>query len=252
MQAIVLAGQQNRAFTALSDEPYEALVPIAGRPMVDYVLDALCSARSVERVILVGPPRGGERVSEVAPGATLWENLTAALSRLDSGDDPVLVATSDIPLIDARMIDAFVAGAPSADLVYPVISKMATVAKFPGTERTYVRLGGAPYTGGNLVLARPAALARVRERAEKLVAHRKSPIQLALDVGPLLLLKFLLGRLSLAEAERRVSAVFGIDGRVVVSPDPEIGVDVDKPSDLTLVERVLAEGGRRQAGSAEG
>lgn len=252
MQAIVLAGQRNRAFTALSDVSYEALVPVAGRPMVDYVLDALLAARAVDGIVMVGPPRGLDGVNEVPPGPSLWDNLAAGLGRLDSTDDSVLVVTSDIPLIDGRMVDGFVEAAPPADLVYPVISKADTVAKFPGTERTYVRLRGAPYTGGNLVLARPRALARVRERAEKLVAHRKAPVKLALDVGPLLLLKFLLGRLSLAEAERRVSAVFDIEGRVVVSRDPEIGVDVDKPSDLALVEQVLAGRGRTMAGSAEG
>jgi GTP:adenosylcobinamide-phosphate guanylyltransferase len=253
MQAIVLAGQENSAFTTAWAGRYEAEVPILGRPMVAWVLDALKEAESVDQVILVGPSVSWEGIIEAPIGETLWDSLDHGLSRLSPDEERVLILTADIPLITGTMVDAFVKNAPwGADLVYPVISKSRTLEKFPETKRTYVRLAGLTVTGGNMVVANPQILPVVAERAKQLIRHRKSPLRLARDVGLVLLLRLLSGRLSLSEAERRVSQVFGIRGRVVECPYPEIGVDVDKMSDLTLVERILADRASTSSDSSVG
>ncbi|MFZ5592589.1 MAG: hypothetical protein ACOY81_12390, partial [Bacillota bacterium] len=85
-------------------------------------------------------------------------------------------------------------------------------------------------------------LPRCLERGRQLVAARKSPLRLAGLVGWGFLLRFLLRRITLAEAERKVSQLLGVEGAVVLCSDPEVGVDVDKPSDLLLVRRVLSPG----------
>ena len=245
MQAIVLAGQKNVALKTVSSCAWEAEIPVLGRPLVDWVIAALKAATAVdEEIIVVGPPSIGERneVTLAPLGETLWDNLHAGLAGLPPGTDRVLICTADVPLLTGPIIDDFVIHAPAeADLVYPVVSRGRTVDRYPETRRTYVRLRGKTVTGGNLIIARPSVLRRIEERAQQLIRHRKSPVQLARDVGPLLLLRLLTGQLSLAQAERRVSRVFGIQGRVVESPYPEIGLDVDKPHDLSVVLRALAE-----------
>lgn len=110
---------------------------------------------------------------------------------------------------------------------------------YPDIERTYVRLREGVFTGGNVGLAQPAALARCLKQAEKLVAYRKNPLRLAWLLGPGLLLRFLAGKLSLAEAERKASELLEVRGKAVIAEIPEIGVDVDKPSDLALVRRLM-------------
>lgn len=243
MQAIVLAGQENVALASVSTVRYEAEVLIGGRPMGEWVISALKDAQSISEVVLVGPPSlQSEGVLAVAPGSSLWESLNAGLSRLTNPSERVLIVTGDIPLITGMMVDDFVQASPvDADLVYPVISKINTLAKFPETKRTYVKLMGITVTGGNMVVANPLILPKVEERAKVLISHRKAPLRLARDVGILLLLRLLTGRLSLAEAERRVSQVFGVKGRVMECPYPEVGVDVDKVSDWSMVERVLTQ-----------
>jgi GTP:adenosylcobinamide-phosphate guanylyltransferase len=243
MQAIVLAGQENVALASVSTVRYEAEVLIGGRPMGEWVISALKDAQSISEVVLVGPPSlQSEGVLAVAPGSSLWESLNAGLSRLTNPSERVLIVTGDIPLITGMMVDDFVQASPvDADLVYPVISKINTLAKFPETKRTYVKLMGITVTGGNMVVANPLILPKVEERAKVLISHRKAPLRLARDVGILLLLRLLTGRLSLAEAERRVSQVFGVKGRVMECPYPEVGVDVDKVSDWSMVERVFTQ-----------
>jgi 2-phospho-L-lactate guanylyltransferase (CobY/MobA/RfbA family) len=39
--------------------------------------------------------------------------------------------------------------------------------------------------------------------------------------------------------EQKVSDMLDLKGAVVVAPWPEVGVDVDKPSDLELVRSIL-------------
>ena len=75
-------------------------------------------------------------------------------------------------------------------------------------------------------------------RAEQ---HRKSPWRLVGTFGPLTLLLFLARRLDLDAAFRRVSKVIGIEARAIQMPTAEAAVDVDKISDLELVNRIFAE-----------
>ena len=43
----------------------------------------------------------------------------------------------------------------------------------------------------------------------------------------------------MAEIEERVRLILGFRGVAVVSPYPEVGIDVDKPQDLALVEETF-------------
>jgi hypothetical protein len=45
--------------------------------------------------------------------------------------------------------------------------------------------------------------------------------------------------LSLENAEKAVSKMVGVKGTAIVSPYPEIGIDVDKYSDLELARKLL-------------
>jgi hypothetical protein len=63
---------------------------------------------------------------------------------------------------------------------------------------------------------------------------------LSRQIGLLFILKFLLKRLSLSEVELQFSKLLSIKGKAIVLDYPEIGIDVDKPSDLELVRKILA------------
>ena len=75
---------------------------------------------------------------------------------------------------------------------------------------------------------------------ERFYAARKSPLRLARLLGPAVFLRFVTGRLSVADVERRFRQLAGCAGRAIVCPDPEVGMDVDKPEDCRVVEGHLA------------
>ena len=74
---------------------------------------------------------------------------------------------------------------------------------------------------------------------EEAYEARKSPFKLAKMLGPKFIFKFLLRRLTIEELEERISSLIKAKGKAVVTSYPEIGMDVDKNSDLELARKML-------------
>lgn len=248
VDAVVLAGSSNDGpLRECSEVRYEALIPIGEKIMVQYVVEALLGCDKVRRVLVVGPVAelspflAGERVSVIESRNGIMENIEAGLmSSLDSGR--VLLVTSDIPMLTTQAVEDFLelCGDMSGDLYYPIISKPVVESKFPTTRRTYVNLKEGVFTGGNLFLINPAVFKKCVENGQKIISLRKSPLGLSRLIGFGFVLKFLMRSLSITEAEKKVSQLLGrIKGIVVMSKYPEVGVDVDKPADLSLAQRIL-------------
>lgn len=247
VDAVVLAGSSNNGLLReCSPVPYEALIPVGPKTMVEYVVEALLKARQIRRVQVIGPANelspllAGDRVSVADSAGGIMENIEAGLNRL-SGEKRVLLVTSDIPMLTPSAVDDFInlCGDMSGDLYYPVISRPVVEKKFPLTRRTYVTLKEGVFTGGNLFLINPAVFKRCVENGQKIINLRKSPLGLCRLLGLGFVIKFLVRSLTLREAEKKVSQLLGIRGVVVVSKFPEVGVDVDKPGDLELVLKTM-------------
>jgi len=249
VEAVVLAGARNDGkLKEASACEFEALIPVGNRPMVEYVTDALEAADSVKRTVVVGPHElaaayeGTPTIDWVEFGSSMVENIQIGIERLDP-EGHVLIVTSDIPLITAEAIDDFVARCreTNADIYYPIVRQEVNEKAFPGVKRTYVRLKDGVYTGGNLALLEPEIVPACRDMIERAVSMRKKPLKLSRMLGFKFIFKLLFNRLTLAEIEERVHRILGFRGVGVESPFPEVGIDIDKPEDLELVERALKQ-----------
>jgi len=249
VDAVVLAGAPNTGrLREVSPEPYEALIEIAGRSMLAYVLDALRASSQVDRVVVVGPQEldpvvaeaGAERVDS---GPDVVANLRAGVKALGAtGARYILVSTSDIPLLTPQAVDDFLARCREMgelDVYYPVVRRERSEEAYPGVERTYVRLKDGSVTGGNLFLMRADVLERSEGLLAEAISLRKHPLRMSRLLGPRVLVKAAVRTLSADDVERRVEELLGLRGRAVFTPYAEIGVDVDKPSDLALARQVL-------------
>lgn len=244
--AVILAGGDNPQF-ADSVHPgpvLEALVDIDGKPMVVYVTEALAACPEVGRIFVVGPKARlmacpfGPTVTVVEGGDTIFSTAAKGLALIED-DRQTLLATSDIPLLTPEAVSDFVRQAAplNAEFCYPIVTKETCERQFPGVRRTYVRLKEGVFTGGNLFLVRPSVVQRCQKAAEEIIARRKAPLALCRLLGWRFVLGLLLGRLELPDLEKCVSDLLQLEGRVLVSQYAEIGLDVDKPSDLTLVRQ---------------
>ncbi len=255
VDAVVLAGQANQgALRDVSSATNEALIEVAGRPMLQYVIDALAGCERVRKIVVVRSERELQKAIhgeiEFVPGrGSMIDNLLAGAEALP-GQGFLLVATSDIPLVTSAILDDFLAQCEkqAGDVFYPVIEKSIMEAKYPQAVRTYVKTRDGTFTGGNLMVLDRAVLQRCARMTESFVAARKKPWQLARLLGISFVFGLLLGRLSLKRIEGRVSELFAVRGWAVRTPHPEIGLDVDKPSDLDLINRIMEQNAQVRPG----
>lgn len=255
VDAVVLAGAKNDGrLKAVDNTPYEAAIMIAGRPMLYYVLDALADVADIRRIVVVAPPGLFEgdwqgKVQFVPCDATMVENIRRGLDALQTRRK-VLIVTSDIPLLTPAAVKDFISRCRqrNADLYYPIISRTANDQQFPGVKRTYVRLREGVFTGGNMALLEPEIVATCHRMIGRAVAMRKKPWQLSRLLGFKFIIKFLFNRLSLAEIENRVGNILGFRGAAIICPYPEVGIDIDKPSDLQIAKEIIS---RRNAAVQE-
>jgi spore coat polysaccharide biosynthesis protein SpsF (cytidylyltransferase family) len=229
----------------------KALVDVAGKPMLQWVLDALGGSRHVERIVIVGLDE--EAGLACVKPMTILPNQGGLLANIEAGvrgvlaqnptADRILAVSSDIPAITAACIDwaAERSLETDHDLYYAVIERAVMERRFPGARRTFVRLKDAEVCGSDMNVMR-ASLIENRALWERLIEARKSPAKQAALVGYDVLLLLLLRRLSLQAAERRISRGLRLRGRVVRSPYAEMGMDADKPHQLAILRQDLEAG----------
>jgi hypothetical protein len=121
------------------------------------------------------------------------------------------------------------------------LEKRVHLAKYPDVPHTWAPLRDGTFCGTGFVTIRPRVWPSLERFIEQLGHARKNPLHLARLFGWDVLLRFAFRRLSIAAAEERASRIIGAKVRAVVSPYPEIGVNVDRVSDIALAERLVHE-----------
>jgi 2-phospho-L-lactate guanylyltransferase (CobY/MobA/RfbA family) len=244
LDVIILAGARNEGpLKEVSASDHEALIKIADLPMVEYVIKAAKQAKNTGRIIVVGPKDEIEKSIQekvdifIEAGNTMQDNILRAMEILEESEY-ILLMTSDIPLITAEVIDEYIAtciGDSRADLYYPIIPKQTNLEKYPTVKRTYFHLAEGIFTGGNMVIVKPAVFNGANDLLAKAIAWRKKPWKLSKLLGMKFILKFVVGHLSIDEIENKVAKITGCKGQFMITNHPEIGFDVDKPSDLEIM-----------------
>jgi len=230
----------------------KSLINIAGREMVRYVVEALSGSRRVGPIVMVGLSSqevpGLEKVAAWVPDrGELLDNVLAGLRRLGEiapSSKWALISSADIPLLSTEAVEHFLDSclAHEADLYYSIVERTVMDSRFPGAGRSYVRLADGSFAGGDLYLVRRTVnmdLGLIRS----LLGARKDALRMARQLGPVFILKFLLRRLTVAEAEQRASRALRCRGKAIITPYAEIGMDVDKPHQLEIVRAVLESQG---------
>jgi len=251
-QAIVLAGgppDKEDPLAAMKGVPKKSLIPIAGKEMVRWVVEALHGSGRVETVVLVGlgPEESLTFEGPVAyvPGeGSILDNLLAGLDRvqaLDPQAEKVVACSADVPLITPEIVRYFVDACLETDhdFYYSVIEQETMEAQFPGSGRTFVPLKGGRYAGGDTYMLRITAARTSEDLVRRLLEERKNFWSQIRLIGIIPLIKFLFRRVDVAEAEQIAGQALGISGRAIISRYAEVGMDADKPHQLEIVEEVL-------------
>ncbi len=221
--------------------------------MLARVLDALAASPSVGSIVVVGlapealddpilASRIGESGAEVVEGQDSAAASALAALEATGPDRPFLLTTSDHPLLTPEIVEDFLEGAigTGADAVVGLVPFERVLRVAPDSRRTVTRLRDGEFCGSNLFALLTPTGRRAVAFWKNIEQHRKHPIRIARMLGPGTLLRFLLGRLTLDRAMRQLSARSGAEVRAVLLSHGQAAIDVDKPEDLTLAEKLLA------------
>jgi GTP:adenosylcobinamide-phosphate guanylyltransferase len=258
MDAVLLAGgipQPNEPLYSYSHGEAKALIDMAGKPMIQWVLDALGDAKSIERIVVIGLSdkanlKCKKPLTYLSNQGKLLDNLKAGTARvleLNPRAKYVLFASSDIPGITSEMVEWLVSTCMQTDddIYYNVIRREDMEKRFPGSKRTYTRLKDMEVCGGDMNMARTAIVNRDSEFWNKVLDSRKNPAAQAALLGPGIIFKLLFRQLTADDVIRGVANKLDLKGRALVCPYPEIGMDVDKPHQLEIMRIDLARRTRR-------
>ncbi len=228
--------------------PHKALIELAGRPMIAYVMDALMECPELQRVVVVAHDAGAAPhlktdLPVIQPQGESYMDAVEAAADALSDMDYVLICTCDVPTLTAEAVSHFVQSCrsrPSADLAYSIVKASVAQSGFPQMRRTVVKLVEESFVSGCMAAMTRRFLDENIERLGEVFAQRKSIIGLGRLLGWRFVGKLLLKKLSLVGAVRRAEELLGCEVLVVISPHPCVGFDVDKVSDLVVARRWAA------------
>jgi GTP:adenosylcobinamide-phosphate guanylyltransferase len=260
MDAVLTAGgipQPDEPLYSYSKGEAKALIDLAGKPMIQWVLDALGEAKTIEHVVVIGLSEKANLTSRkplsyLPNQGKMLDNLkagTAKVMELNPQARYVLFVSSDIPGITGKVVDWVVKTCLQTDhdLYYNVIRREDMEKRFPASKRTYTRLKDMEVCGGDMNVARTAIVNKNSEFWDKLIEARKNPAAQAALIGTDIIFKFLFRQLTIDDVIQRVADKLGLKGRAIVCPYPEVGMDVDKPHQLELMRADLTRRIRKEA-----
>jgi len=214
---LVAAGRGER----LGAEGPKAFVVLAGRPMLEWSLDALRLVPAVARIVVALPEgvAAPEGVIGVVGGAQRSHSVRAALEAAGAGpdDEPVIVHDAARPLATPELFERALGALASsgADAVVAAARVTDTIKRADGAELRVVETldRSALWAVQTPQVFRRAALARALAQPDEALAAATDDAGLVEQAG----------------------------GRVHVVESPAANLKVTTPTDLRLAELLLSE-----------
>jgi len=229
----------------------KVLIDVAGKPMVQWVINALDEAETIDRIVIIGlDEKAGlsakKPLSFLPDRGGFFENIISGiygLSALDPDAEFGVAVCGDIPGIRGEMVDWLVRKTvpENLDAYYVIAGREVVETRYPESHRTFIRFKDGRYCGGSIhvvALNKEIPGLRIWERLGK---ARKNPVRMASVIGPKILFGLLFRRLTVEGVMKVFGRRFKITGRAVFTPYAELAMDIDKPRHLEIMRRHLAE-----------
>lgn len=269
-RSIVLAGERpggspiSHAFKV----PASVMVPVAGKPSLTRVFEALQSSQLAGGGVVCGPSVDVVDSSEALKGVLQNPDFdwlepstgpaASALSALEKLNHfPALLTAGDHALLTGEIIDDFchqvLAGqtpeqsnpstngsGPGFDIVIGFVPYNLVKTSWPESRRTVLKFSNGQFCGSNLFAIMTPEGRKALEFWRQAEADRKHPWRIARRFGVLALLLYLLRRLSLEDTLTGLSKAAGCRIGHVKVGFARAAVDVDSVADQKLAEEILS------------
>lgn len=253
MDAIILAGglpKPEDPLYPITRGGYKSMLDVAGKPMVQWVLDAFAGCEHIEQVVVVGLPSSvnldfPRKMVRFEGEDDLLRNIIIGaemVNKLGPSSRYTLLASSDIPTVKSEMLDWEIHAVErdDFDICYNVIDRHVMEKRFPDSRRSYYHLKNMEICGGDLNTIRTGFFEEDNPYWRKLIEARKNAFQQAALVGVDTLLMFFLRMLTPETAAEKVSKRLKLRGRAIVCPYAEMGMDIDRPVQLEMLRSYLS------------
>ena len=262
-RTVILAGERpggsplSRAFNI----PASVMVPVAGKPAIARVMEAVEDSRMATAGVICGPSADIVADSQELrtllqhPGYEWLEQSTgpaasamAALEKLNHS--PALLTAGDHALLTGEIIDDFCSRVlslqtaceddPGFDLVIGFVPFELVRAAWPESRRTVLKFSNGQFCGSNLFAILNPNGRKALDFWRQAEADRKKPWKIARRFGFTALFLYLLRRLSLEDVLRGLSDAAGCRIGYVKLPFARAAVDVDSIADQQLADKILS------------
>lgn len=245
---ILLAGGRQKPLYEVTGVENKAQIPIHGKPMIEWVLNAFTQSGRIAETVVAGPSEL-EALDcmkcvrkRVHGGSTVLESLMNAVAYVKMRLTPqetlqrgYLISFGDAVFLNEKVINAVLKNIDQTDpdiALHYVERGTYERAGLPLT-RTFIPLGNGLYTGTTIYyIRRFRDLAGFLVQLAQLRKVRKKPREMLKLLG--------CEGMDIPEIEAHLSKQTSSRLKIFVLDLPEAGMDVDKPIDLELAREWLA------------
>jgi len=245
--------------------PSKALLPMAGKRVLDWQLDAMIESPDISDIYLIGlSPE--EFPSDLALKYIQHERNSSILEKIKYGSlilqkaypdlDHVIVCSGDAPGVTTSSINQFFdlfRQNLDADLLIGVVPEDITLKFFPNHRRVIGKFKDLSVYPGEMYVFRHEIIPVIEDEILQMTIKRRQfdrqkdtsklvPILKYLGKKPrlwLLIIKYGLGLLSISELESILSRVYNLKMKAIIIPDPGFGMDLDLPEDYESITEYI-------------
>jgi GTP:adenosylcobinamide-phosphate guanylyltransferase len=250
---LILAG----GITTIDDPLYEecpngprSLINLHGKPMVQWVIDALDAAPEVTQHYVIGLPpdtvlKASKRIHYLPDQGDMLDNIRSGVLHTYQAHPErakILLASSDIPAIEPHMVAwlaSQVAEDPTQMIYYNIITQATMEARFPNANRSFVRFKDVAVCGGDINVIDKRLFINENPIWQRITNARKQPLKQAGMIGFDTLLLIALRLITLEATVKRVRKRLNLEAKALLFPFAEIGMDADKPHQLAILRQQL-------------
>ena len=227
----------------------KAYLDIGGKPMIQWVLDAVSGAKSVENINIIGL-EGDPNFTCAKPlyyfpsQGEAFENLkfgTGKILEMNPKTKRILFCTSDIPSITTKMVEWAISNSMKTeyDLYFNLVERASMEKRFPGANRTFAKLKDAEVCGCDMNVLTAQVITHNEDLWEQLAGSRKNILRQASLIGFDTLFYFLFRLKNIDGIAKQASKRLGIKATAIISPYAEMAMDVDKPHQYEILLKDL-------------
>jgi GTP:adenosylcobinamide-phosphate guanylyltransferase len=251
--AIVLAGKRDGRLDPLAANAgvsHKCLVPVAGKPMLLHVLEALEASPGVARIIVSidAPEILAPLIRQIGSGRIIVEHaapnlVDSVLAAANASTPPLLITTADNVNLTSASVAEILAASSGADAAVAFARRERVIAAHPDGQRRFYRFRGGEYSNCNTYVLGSREALKAADVFRGGGQFAKFPMRIVKAFGLRNLIRFRYGLVTLDGAFRGFSRRFGLTIRPVLVSDGALAIDVDNECTLHVAETILGERG---------